>query len=82
MTPERKAILENRMSQIVDEHIKTLVRQQMEGAITPRDVSERLGELAEIGACIGTAYQALHLHEHTTEALVAGLRSSLKEQGK
>lgn len=63
MTPQRRQRLEELMTEIIDREIAELVRKHAADKVTAHQVSERISALSEIAACIGTAYQALHLGE-------------------
>lgn len=61
MTEETRKRLEELYASIMEREVAFLVRQQLDRQISSKEVAATLADLAEIGACIGTAYRALNL---------------------
>ena len=63
MTLEQKNKLESLYAGMMSREVNRLVDEQMAGRLTAAEVSSALSDVAEIAACIGTTYRALHLGE-------------------
>ena len=61
MTEERRDELFAVLAKLVTREIDSLVRKQMAGHLTHEELMSGLNDLAEIKACVGTAYSALNL---------------------